>query len=115
MPKKNETEVKVNFAVVEVTGNQYIVEPGKTYSVKKLDGVKGDKYTCDKVLMVVDGEMVVTGKPYVDGAKVEFEITSQTKGEKVDSFKYTAKSRVRKRSGSRALITKLSVKKIVTK
>lgn len=116
MTKKNTEETKNTvFAVVELGGSQYLVETDKTYSVRKLDGVKGDKYVSDKVLMYSDGETVKVGKPYLETVKVEFEIASQTKGEKVDSLKYTAKSRYRKQSGHRALITKLLVKKISTK
>jgi large subunit ribosomal protein L21 len=108
-------EVKNMFAVVEVSGNQYLVEEGKRYSVKKLDSLKGDTYNCDTVLLISDGTKTTVGKPYIDGAKVEFLVDAQIKGEKIDTFKYTAKSRFRKRSGSRALITKIIVKKIVTK
>lgn len=116
MAKKAENTVqKLEFAVVEVTGNQYLVEVDKTYTVKKMDGVKGDKVTLDKVLMYVDGENVKTGKPFLADVTVEAEIASQTKGEKVDSLRYIAKSRLRKRSGSRSLLTKLTIKKIVSK
>lgn len=116
--KDTTKEVKKNnllFAVVEISGNQYLVEENKTYTVKKVDSKKGDKYISDKVLMVVDGDKVKVGKPYLTSSKVEFEIASQFKGEKIDTFKYTAKSRVRKHSGSRSLLTKLLVKKITVK
>lgn len=115
MTKKNETVKKLLFAVVQIGGHQHLVEEGVTYSIKKVDGDKGSKYVVDSVLMAFDGDKVKVGKPFVDGAKVEFEVASQTKDKKVDSLKYTAKSRVRRRHGSRALITKLLVKKIVIK
>ncbi len=115
MAKKNTNENKLEFAVVEVSGNQYLVAPDKTYTVKKVSGNKGEKFVVDKVLLLVRDDNVKVGKPYITGAKVEFEIASQTKGEKVDTFKYTAKSRYHKRSGSRALLTKLLVKKILAK
>ncbi len=113
--KEVQKETKKLFAVVEVSGNQYIVEEGVKYSVKKIDLLKGDKFVCDKVLLISDDNKVTVGKPYVKGATVEFEVSSQIKDKKVDTFKYTAKSRSRKRSGSRALITKLTVKKIISK
>ena len=115
MAKKNETIEKLLLAVVELSGSQYLVEVGKSYTVKKIEAVKGDKYVIDNVLMVVDGDNVMVGKPYVKSAKVEFEVASQTKGKKIDTFKYTAKSRMRKRYGTRSLLTKLIVKKITVK
>lgn len=105
---------KQEFAVIEVSGNQYLVESGKEYTVKKLIGDKGSKYVCENVLLYVLEGNVKIGKPYLKEIKVEGEIVSQKKDVKVNTFRYTAKSRFRKRVGSRALITKLLIKKFVT-
>lgn len=113
----NETkEVKASssFAVIEVSGNQYLVKEGKEYSVKKLEGLKGDKFVCESVVLLSDGSNVKMGKPYLKDVKVECEIASQKKDEKVNTFRYTAKSRFRKRVGSRAHITRILIKKFVT-
>lgn len=115
MTKKNIENTELNFAVVELQGTQLLVEVGKKYTVGKMQLEKGKKFTCDKVLMSVVGDKVKVGKPYLEGASVEFEVASQFKGEKVDSFKYTAKSRVRRRFGHRPQLTKLLVKKIDAK
>ena len=60
----------------------------------------------------MDGEDVKVGNPFVDGSKVELEITSQKKDEKVKVFKFKSKSRYRRTSGHRALITRVAVKNI---
>ena len=87
---------------------------GKEYTVKKLTGDKGNKYVCENVLLYVLEGSVKIGKPYLKEIKVECEIVSQKKDVKVNTFRYTAKSRFRKRVGSRALITRLLIKKFVT-
>lgn len=107
-------EIKNKYAVVDVNGTQYKVEEGQEFESKKLVGAKGDKYVSDKVLLVVDGDNVMVGKPYVEGATVEFTIDSQKKGEKIDVLKFKAKARYRRSYGSRPLITRLKVKKIKT-
>jgi len=114
-PKK---EVKVEakkgdkFAVIAISGIQLKVYEGKEYEVEKLEGKKGDKIEVKEVLLVSDGKDTKIGKPYVDGAVVKLEITSQKKGEKIEGFKYAAKARQRTRYGYRPSITKVIVKSI---
>jgi large subunit ribosomal protein L21 len=110
--KVTKKEVKNKFAVIELAGTQLKVREGKEYEVKKLSGNKGDKIELENVLMVVEDKDVKIGEPYVDGAKVTLEITSQKKGEKIKVFKYKAKSRYRRSYGHRPSITRVLVKKI---
>ncbi len=109
----SKNEKKEKFAVIKLGGTQLKVVEGKEYEVNKLDGRKGDKIEISEVLLLADGDDVKIGTPYVEGSKVTLEITSQKKDKKVDVFKYKAKSRYRKSSGHRGLITKVLVKKIV--
>ena len=108
----NKKEMKDTFAVIELAGTQLKIREGKQYEVKKLSGNKGDKIEINNVLMIVKGEDKKIGTPYVKGAKVTLEITSQKKGEKVKVFKYKAKSRYRRKYGHRPSITRVLVKKI---
>ena len=100
------------FAVIEIAGVQLKVYKGKEYEVNKLEGKKGDKIEVKEVLLVSDGKDTKIGKPYVDGAVVKLEITSQKKGKKIEGFKYAAKARQRTRYGYRPSITKVIVKSI---
>jgi large subunit ribosomal protein L21 len=111
MAEKNENKSE-KFAVIKLAGAQIKVVEGNQYEVKKLKGEKGDKLEITDVLLVVNGEDIKIGTPNVEGAKVVLEITSQKKGEKVDVFKYSAKSRYRRSYGHRPEITRVLVKKI---
>jgi large subunit ribosomal protein L21 len=108
-------EEVISFAVVDINATQLLVQEGKTYEVKKIDSLGKDTYVSDKVLLLVVGDKVKVGKPYIKGAKVTFEAVKQFKGEKVDVFKYKSKSRYRRTYGARARLTKLTVKKIDSK
>jgi len=108
---KNENKEK--FAVIKISGTQLKVYEGKEYEVNKLEGIKGDKIEIADVLLVSDGKDTKLGNPTVKGSKVVLEITSQKKDDKVEVFKYRAKSRYRRSMGYRALITKVLVKEIV--
>jgi large subunit ribosomal protein L21 len=106
---KNNNE---KFAVIKISGAQLKISEGKEYELNKLKGEKGDKIEIEEVLLVHDGKETKLGTPYVEGAKVTLEITSQKKGEKIDGLKYKAKSRYRRRYGFRPEITRVIVKKI---
>jgi large subunit ribosomal protein L21 len=106
---KNSNE---KFAVIKISGVQLKVFEGKEYEINKISGDKGDKVEVKDVLLVFNGKETQIGKPLVEGAKVTLEITSQTKGEKINGLVYKAKSRYRRRYGFRANITKVIVKKI---
>jgi large subunit ribosomal protein L21 len=107
-----ETKKSEKFAVIQMSGTQLKVTEGKEYEIDKLPGNKGDKIEISEVLLVVDGEDVKIGEPFVKDAKVELELTSQKKDKKIHGLKYKAKSRYRKSYGHRSEITKVLVKKI---
>lgn len=100
------------FAVIELAGTQIKVTVGGKYTVSKINLEKGKTVEVSNVLMVVDGDDIKIGKPYVEGAKVVLEIDSQKKDQKVKVFKYKAKSRYRRTRGHRAEITRVAVKEI---
>lgn len=109
----NKTDKNEKFAVIKISGTQLKVYEGKEYEVNKLEGKKGDKVEITDVLLLANGDEVKIGNPLVEGSKVVLEITSQKKDKKVNVFKYKSKSRYRRSSGHRALITRVLVKKIV--
>jgi large subunit ribosomal protein L21 len=74
----------------------------------------GSSVELDKVLMVADGDKIVTGQPIIKGAKVNATVLEQGKGKKIIVLKYKNKTRYSKKTGHRQLYTKLSIDKIVT-
>ena len=99
-------------AVVELGGKQYLVEPGTIFLADKLPAEKGESYTSDRVLMILDGEDVVLGKPYVDGGKVTFSVLDQTKRRKIMVQKYRAKKGYLNTRGHRQHATQIQVELI---
>ena len=98
------------FAVIRIGGKQYRVTEGQEILVDKLTDIK--KVT-PEVLLFVEGETVEVGTPVLEKAKVTVKVVAELeKGEKVDIFKYKAKSRERRHVGFRAQYTRLLVEKI---
>jgi len=96
------------YAVVETGGKQYKVAVDEIVNVEKLQAKVGDKVEL-KVLMIVDGETVKTGNPYVEGSKVVAEVVEQGKADKIVVFKYKAKKNERKKQGHRQPYTALKI------
>ena len=100
------------YAVVRSGGRQYRAEAGSQLLVEKLPVDAGQKLTMDEVLLVVDGDDVKIGTPFLKGAKVEATVLAHEKGPKIRIFKYRPKQRYRKRAGHRQTYTRLLVDKV---
>ncbi|MDZ4096789.1 MAG: 50S ribosomal protein L21 [Paracoccaceae bacterium] len=70
------------FAVLKTGGKQYKVQAGDVLRVEKLAAIAGDKIQFNDILMV-GGESLTVGAPFVAGAAVQAEVIDQIKGEKV--------------------------------
>lgn len=98
------------YAVVRVGGKQYKVVEGKEILVDKL--VDPKKFETE-VLLLVDDDKVKVGKPVLKDVKVSFKVvTDLEKGEKVEIYKFKAKSRYKRHTGFRPQYTRLLVEKI---
>ncbi len=84
------------FSIIETGGKQYKVSAGQKIKVEKLNAEAGDSFVFDKVLLVVDGEKVEIGTPYIAGAKVEAKVLRQARERKKIVFKYHSKTRYKK-------------------
>lgn len=100
------------YAVVEVKGKQYRAEKGAVIRVDSMDGEAGAAVTFDSVLLV-SGDKVQVGAPYVKGASVKATIKEQVKDDKVIVFKYKPKKDYRRTQGHRQRYTMITVEDIV--
>ena len=96
-------------AIIETGGKQYYVSEGTVIYVEKLDAEAGSEVTFDKVLMV-NG---VTGRPYVNGAKVVAKVVKHGKCKKIKVYKYNQKKNYHRTQGHRQPYTKVEITKVV--
>ncbi len=99
------------YAIIETGGKQYKVEQGDVVFVEKLGIEEGETVTFDKVL-VVGGDDVKVGTPYVDGASVEASVVKNGKDKKIIVYKYKSKKGYHKKQGHRQPYTKVEIKAI---
>lgn len=99
------------YAIILTGGKQIKAEVGATIYTEKIEGEKDTAVTFDKVLFV-DGDQVLVGKPFVEGATVKASIVKQGRGKKIHVLRYKAKSNLRVRRGHRQPYTALKVESI---
>lgn len=99
------------YAVIVTGGKQYRVEEKSVVRVEKLDGAVGDTVSLEQVLML-GGDSVRVGQPFIDGAVVSARIVRHGLGRKIHGFTYKAKKNVRRRYGHRQPFTEIVVDSI---
>lgn len=100
-------------AVIETGGKQYLVQSGQTLKIEKLKGAQeGGKVFFDKVLLLIEGEEIKLGQPYVKGAKVSAEVKKEGRAKKVTVLRYKRKTRMRRKMGHRQPFTEVIIKEI---
>lgn len=107
----------MSFAVIKTGGKQYKVSEGDKLLIEKLDHEVGAEFDFDEILLVGNAkpENAKIGQPLVDGAKVHARVLDHGKDKKKIVFKYSNKTRYKKKKGHRQPFTKVEILKIVTK
>jgi large subunit ribosomal protein L21 len=101
------------FAVLKTGGKQYKVQAGDVLRVEKLAAIAGEKIQFNDILMV-GGETLTVGAPFVAGAAVQAEVIDQIKGEKVIHFvKRRRKHSSQRTKGHRQQLTLVRVTEVL--
>ena len=102
----------MKYAIVESGGKQYKAVEGATIEVDLLTAEAGQQVVLDKVLLLVDGDLISVGTPAVKGAQVTAKVVDHIKGPKLIVFKYSPKKRIRVKTGHRQQYTLLKIETI---
>lgn len=100
------------YAVIKTGGKQYKVAEGDTLAVERLPAEEGADVELSDVLMVVDGDKVTVGTPYVAGARVSAKVMAQDRGPKIRIVKFRRRKHHRKQMGHRQDLTRLQITRI---
>jgi large subunit ribosomal protein L21 len=99
------------YAIVEFKGKQYKVEKGKSLKVDLIDAEPGTKLDIKEVLLV-SGDSISVGAPYVKGASVSAVVDSHGKDKKIIVFKYKPKKDYRRKRGHRQHFSFITIEDI---
>jgi large subunit ribosomal protein L21 len=97
------------YAVIATGGKQYRVESGQVLDVELLGDVESVSFT---PILVVDGDAVRATPDQLAGASVSARIVGESKGPKINGFKYKNKSNQRKRWGHRQHYSRIEITSI---
>ena len=101
------------FAVLKTGGKQYKVQAGDVLRVEKLAAIAGEKIQFNEILMV-GGDTVTVGAPFVAGAAVQAEVIDQIKGDKTIHFvKRRRKHSSQRTKGHRQQLTLVRVTEVL--
>ncbi|MFB0526661.1 MAG: 50S ribosomal protein L21 [bacterium] len=100
------------YAVIEAGGKQYKVEEGSVVNIEKTGKKPGDIIELSNILLLVDGEKVEIGRPYVDKGTVLAEVKRHLKGKKTLVFKKKRRKDYKKLLGHRQQYTEVKIKEI---
>jgi large subunit ribosomal protein L21 len=100
------------YAVVVDGGRQYRVMEGQELEIDFRHLPAGGEVVFDDVLAVSKAGKLTIGKPKVKGASVKAEVLGLVQGEKIYVQKFKRRKNYRRRTGHRALSTKIRVSSI---
>ena len=100
------------YALMEFKGKQYKAEKGALIQVDKIDAEPGSALDIDSVVLV-SGDKVSVGAPYVEGARVHAVVEAHKKAEKIIVFKYKPKKDYRRKMGHRQQYSVIKIQDIV--
>ncbi|MDH5371918.1 MAG: 50S ribosomal protein L21 [Acidimicrobiia bacterium] len=99
------------YAIIRTGGKQAKVRQGDVIDVERLKDA-GEKVEFTPLLVVGDDGKTITDREELAGFTVRAEILGDTKGEKIDIFKYKNKTGYRRRMGHRQIYTTVKVLEI---
>ena len=99
------------YAIVRVSGCQYLVKEGDVVTVPHLESEPGTTVPLDVLFLRTD-ERAVVGSPTVAGANVDAEVVGHIRAGKVITYKFTRRSNYRRKKGHRQELTRVKIARI---
>ncbi len=100
------------YAIIETGSKQYKVSVGDIIKVEKLPLEQGQSYDLKNVLLIADGQNILTGSPYIENASVTSSVIGNGKEKKVIVYKFKSKKGFHKKKGHRQQFTQLKIENI---
>lgn len=72
----------MKYAIVEISGRQFWMEPGKYYDFQRIPTELGKQITLNRVLLFNNDGKLLVGKPYLESVKIQGKIFEHLRGKK---------------------------------
>lgn len=97
------------YAVIQSGGKQYVVEPGRTIRIERVEGKVGGNITFDKVIAVRNDEKKFVPSDVLAKTKITGKIVAQDRGPKLKVLKYKTGGQYNIQRGHRQNYTSVKV------
>lgn len=97
------------YAVIKTGGKQYRVKEGDILKFEQMPVEVGSTVEFSDVLMLVDGDNITCGTPFVDKALVSAEVLEQGRHKKVKIIKFRRRKHHMKQMGHRQNYTQVRI------
>nr|WGH13039.1 ribosomal protein L21 [Echinothamnion sp.] len=103
----------MTYAVIDVGGNQIIIEPGKFYDINYIYANPGDMISFKRVLFFSRSNLYQIGTPCLKAIFVKAVVLKHLKDKKIKVFKVKPKKNNRTKKGHRQKLTRIFVQDIL--
>lgn len=103
----------MTYAIIEASGKQIWVQPGKFYDLNYINGEPGDIIKLNRVLLINTSGNIIIGRPCIASARIKAQILRHLQGRKITVFKMKPKKNSRVKKGHRQKLTRLLVQEIL--
>jgi large subunit ribosomal protein L21 len=97
------------YAVIKTGGKQYTVKQGDVLKIELLPDDVGNVIEFSEVLMLVDGDKVVCGSPFIAKAVVKAEVMDHGRHKKVKIIKFRRRKHHMKKMGHRQYYSQVKI------
>ncbi|KGP62655.1 50S ribosomal protein L21 [Legionella norrlandica] len=97
------------YAVIKTGGKQYTVQEGDVIKIELLPEDVGNEINFSEVLMLVDGDKVTCGTPFVAKATVKAEVLDHGRHKKVKIIKFRRRKHHMKQMGHRQYYSQVKI------
>nr|YP_009122280.1 50S ribosomal protein L21 [Vertebrata lanosa]AJH66038.1 50S ribosomal protein L21 [Vertebrata lanosa] len=104
----------MTYAVIDIGGNQIIIEPGRFYDMNYIPAEPGDVIKFNRVLFLNKDNNYFLGRPCIDGFHVKATILKHLTDDKITVFKVKPKKNNRFKKGHRQKLTRVFIEDILS-
>ncbi|MBM2814191.1 MAG: ribosomal protein [Ignavibacteria bacterium] len=97
------------YAIVDIAGSQFSVEPRKILNVPALQGTPGDTLEFSNVLLAKNEDNVLVGSPYLSDSRIHARIVAHGRGDKVLVFHKKRRKGYSKLNGHKQHYTQIEI------
>jgi large subunit ribosomal protein L21 len=97
------------YAVIKTGGKQYTVKEGDVLKIELLPEDVGNEIVFKEVLMLADGDKIVTGSPLVAKVTVKAEVLDHGRHKKVKIIKFRRRKHHMKQMGHRQYYSQIKI------